>query len=135
MPRVKRPKRSFLVAAAVCFAALAVSACGQAVKPATGSRGVVDDPRTAHADHVECIAQHHLPVQKVGLNELVIGAQPAGPRVVFLPTAGAAQYAQISGTRSQQGAEVIGSALLFTNQGSAKELGAVETCLAQGVKG
>jgi hypothetical protein len=135
MPRATRPRPWFLLTATVCFAALAVSACGQAVKPATGSRGVVDDPRTAHADHVECISQHHLPVQKVGLNELLIGAQPAGPKVVFLPTAGAAQYAQLSGSRSDQGAEVIGSALLFANQGSAKELGTVETCLSQGVNG
>ena len=96
---------------------------------------MVDDPRTAHANHIECISDHHLPVQKVGLNELLIGAQPAGPKVVFLPTPGAAQYAQLSGNRVQQGAEVIGSALLFTNQGSAKDLGTVEACLSQGVTG
>jgi hypothetical protein len=135
MPRAKPRTASLLVATTACFAALALSACGAAVKPATGSRGVIDDPRTARADRVQCISQHHLPVQKVGLDELLIGAQPTGPRVVFLPTPGGPQAAQISGTRGQQGAEVIGSALLFTDQGSEQELGALETCLAQGVNG
>jgi hypothetical protein len=134
MPGAKRPSASFRIAAIVCLAVM-LSACGSAVKPATGSRGRIDDPRTARADRVTCISQRHLPVQKVGLTELLIGAQPAGPKVVFLPTPGAAQAAQISGARAQQGAEVIGSALLFTGQGSEKELGTVETCLAQGVNG
>ncbi len=135
MPSARPLSASFLTAATACLAALALSACGSAVKPATGSRGRIDDPRTARADRIKCISEHDLPVQKVGLTGLLIGAQPAGPRVVFLPTPGAAQAAQISGARAQQGAEVIGSALLFTAQASAKELGAVETCLAQGVLG
>jgi hypothetical protein len=135
MPRAKPPSASRLVVVTVSLAALAVSACGSAVKPATGSRGRIDDPRTARADRVLCISQHHLPVQKVGLDELLIGAQPAGPKVVFLPTPGGSQAAQISGSQAQQGAEVIGSALLFTNQGAENELGVLETCLAQGVNG
>lgn len=134
MPRARPWSASFLVAA-LCLAALALSACGSAVKPATGSRGRIDDPRTARADRIKCISQHKLPVQKVGLTELLIGSRPAGPKVVFLPTPGAAQAAQLSGARAQQGAEAIGSALLFTAQGSEQELGAVETCLAQGVLG
>ncbi len=130
-----RPLSASLLLTAVCLAALALSACGSAVKPATGSRGRIDDPRTARADRIRCISEHKLPVQKVGLTELLIGSQPAGPKVVFLPTPGAAQTAQISGARAQQGAEVIGSALLFTAQGSAKELSALETCLKLGVLG
>jgi hypothetical protein len=96
---------------------------------------VFDDPRTAKADRVLCISQHHLPVQKVGLNELLIGAQPAGPRVVFEATEGAAQGVQISGLRQQQGAEVIGGALLFPDQAPDQEVSAIETCLSHGVKG
>ncbi|HEY1509686.1 MAG TPA: hypothetical protein VGF93_11825 [Solirubrobacteraceae bacterium] len=128
-----RPKR--LAIAAGCLVAIGLSACGAAVKPATGSRGVFDDPRTAKADRVLCISQHHLPVQKVGLNELLIGAQPAGPRVVFEATEGAAQGVQISGLRQQQGAEVIGGALLFPDQAPDQEVSAIETCLSHGVKG
>jgi hypothetical protein len=120
---------------ATCLAALALSACGSSIKPQTGSRGRVDDPRTAHADHAKCISQHHLAVHKLGLNELQIGAAPAGPKVVFEPTPGQAQGVQISGLREQQGAEVIGSALLFPAQASDQELADIETCLATGVIG
>lgn len=133
MPRPKRLLRKRLAIAVGCLAAIGLSACGAAVKPATGSRGVFDDPRTAKANRVLCISQHHLPVQKVGLNELLIGAQPAGPRVVFESTEGAAQGVQISG--QQEGAEVIGGALLYPDQGSDQEVSTIETCLSHGVKG
>ena len=135
MPRAKRRIGRRVATAAVCLTALAVSACGSTVKPATGSRGKVDDPRTAKANRVECIADKHIPVQKVGLNELLLGAPPASPRVVFAPTEGAAQGDQISGQAQDQGAEVIGGALLYPDQASDKELGAIESCLSQGVKG
>jgi hypothetical protein len=133
MSRAKRRIGPRVATAAVCLASLAASACGSAVKPATGSRGQIDDPRTAKADRIQCISQQRLAVQKVGLNKLLIGAQPAGPKVVFEATEGAAQGAQISGL--QQGAEVIGGALLFPDQASEQELGVIETCLSHGVKG
>jgi hypothetical protein len=135
MPRAKRRIGPRVATAAVCLIALAATACGSAVKPATGSRGKIDDPRTARANRIECLTGQHLPVQKVGLNELLIGPQPAGPRVVFEATEGASQGVQISGLRQQQGAEVIGAALLFPDQASDKELGTIETCLSKGVKG
>jgi hypothetical protein len=135
MSRAKRRIGPRVATAGVCLIALAASACGSSVKSATGSRGKIDDPRTAKANRIECLTDKHLPVQKVGLNELVIGAQPAGPRVVFAPTEGSAQGDQISGQLQYQGAEVIGGALLYPNQAPDKELGTIETCLAQGVKG
>ena len=133
MPRAKRRTGPRVATAAVCLTALAASACGSAVKSATGSRGKIDDPRTARANRIECLTDKHLTVQKVGINELLIGPQPAGPRVVFDATEGAAQGVQIHG--QQPGAEVIGAALLFPDQASDKELGTIETCLAKGVKG
>ena len=129
-----RKPRIAVVAGAV-LAALAVSACGSSVKPTSGSRGKVDDPRTAHSNHIECLTKHHLPVQKVGLNEILIGPQPSGPRVVFEPTPGMAQGAQISGDRTAQGAEVIGSALLYPNSASEQETKVVENCVAEGIAG
>jgi len=135
MPRAKRRIGPRVATAAVCLTALAASACGSAVKPATGSRGKIDDPRTAKANRIQCLTDKHFAVQKVGLNELLIGEQPAGPRVVFAPTEGAAQSDQISGQLQDQGAEVIGGALLYPNQAPDKELGAIENCLSQGVKG
>jgi hypothetical protein len=115
--------------------ALALAACGStAVHPSGGSsRGRIDDPRVSKADRVQCLKDEHLPVQEVGLTDLQIGSPPAGPRVVFTPTPGAAQADQI---RAQaQGAEVIGSALLYPNQGSDDELAQIETCLQRGVSG
>jgi hypothetical protein len=90
----------------------------------------IDDPRTKH---VACLRQHRLPVIEVGRTWLQVGSAPAGPRVQFEPTAGAAQESQITG--SVPGAEVIGSALLFPDQASDQELKVVEDCLAQGVSG
>lgn len=121
--------------ALLCLAAVALSACGSSVKPATGSRGKVDDPRTAHTNHIKCLTQHHLPVHKVGLNELLVDPQPSGPRIVFEPTPGMAQGAQISGSRTEQGAEVIGSALVYPNEASDKETKVVENCIAEGIVG
>ena len=133
------------LAAACVFAALALAACGSTTKPEAGhvqltageraGRGVIDDPRTKH---MKCLQQNHLPVVRTvsgpeRLPGMQIGALPAGPTVTFEPTPGAAQQAQISGT--VQGAEVIGSALLFPNQASDKELKVVEDCMALGVTG
>jgi hypothetical protein len=117
----------------IVLSALALSACGTAVKPATGSRGRIDDPRTTKNNHVRCLRDDHLPVQEVGQTGLQIGALPAGPTVVFAPTPGAAQAQQIQA--QEQGAEVIGSALLYPNQASDSELQTIEDCLAKGVSG
>jgi hypothetical protein len=133
MPRAKRRIGPRVATAAVCLTALATSACGSAVKPATGDRGKIDNPATAKANRIECLTNKHIPVQQVGLNELLLGPQPASPRVVFDATEGAAQGVQIHGQDS--GAEVIGAALLFPAQAPSNELSAIETCLSQGVKG
>jgi hypothetical protein len=53
--------------------------------------------------------------------------------VQFQPTPGDAQGVQIHGRA--QGAEVIGSALLYPNQASAALLSNVESCVAKGVQG
>ena len=97
---------------------------------------LVDDPRTyASANNLRCLQQHHVPVQSVGQTDLQIGPSPGGPTVHFEPSPGAAQAQQIEGLPSAQGAEVIGSALLYTHQGSDSELKLIEGCLAQGVSG
>jgi hypothetical protein len=114
--------------------ALALAACGStAVHPGGAGRGRVDDPRTAKVDRVACLKNDRLPVQEVGPSGLQIGAPPAGPRVLFTPTPGAAQADQIRARA--QGAEIIGSALLYPNQGSDQELAQIETCLTRGVSG
>ena len=59
--------------------------------------------------------------------------RPAGPTVQFQPTPGDAQGKQIGG--QAQGAEVIGSALLYPNQAPSSLLSKVESCVAKGVQG
>ena len=119
-------------AAALSAAAILLCGCGSAVKPPHG-RGQVDDPRTHNPNHAACLRKDKLPVQLVGLTGIQIGPLPSGPTVQFEPTAGAAQNAQIQG--QSQGAEVIGSALLYPHTASEAELNLIETCLGQGVSG
>jgi hypothetical protein len=122
------------------LAAIALAGCGTGTKPLAGTRnssgrvvagrGVVDDPRTKH---LNCMKRHGLQAVAVGQTSIQVDAPPSGPRIDFAPTAGAAQQDQISG--QIQGAEVIGSALLYPAQASDKELKELEDCLAEGVTG
>jgi hypothetical protein len=125
----------------LAFAAVALAGCGGAVRvqPSTpagsaqlASRGRVDSPLTAMRNHLGCLRAAQLPVQVVGPVRLQIGPVPAGPTIVFTPSPAVAQADQIQGL--SQGAEVIGSALLYPNQGSSGELSSIAACLAQGVQ-
>jgi hypothetical protein len=125
----------------VALAALVATGCGAvnvhpkvpAGSPRLVSRGQVDSPLTDIHNHLACMRDAHVAVTVVSPIKLQIDSAPNGPTVVFTPTAGAAQAAQIDG--SAQGAEAIGTALLFPNQSSDPELTAVEDCLDQGVQG
>lgn len=116
---------------------LALAGCGIAAKPEVGTPSAavknhkaVDDPRKTH---VACLMQEHIPVVEFSRTWMQIGTKPSGPTVHFVPTPGAAQELQISG--QVEGAEVIGSALLYPNQASGALLQKVETCVAKGVTG
>ncbi len=132
------------LAVAVGLAALSLSACGTTSKPEAGTpkaitkihRGL-DDPRKKH---ISCLEQEHIPVRPEqvvvagqSLPGFQVGTVASGPTVSFEPTPGAAQSVQIQG--QSQGAEVIGSALLYPRQASDKLLTQVENCVAQGVSG
>jgi hypothetical protein len=127
--------------AVAALAALAVTGCGAvrvqptvpAGSPRLVSRGRVDSPLTNIHNHLACMQGAHLDVHVVSPIKLQVDAAPGGPTVVFTPTPGAAQAAQIDG--SVQGAEAIGPALLYPNQGSDGELNSIEDCLDQGVQG
>ena len=119
-------------AVALSAVAILLCACSSVVKPPRG-RGNVDDPRIDRPNHVACLRQDKLPVQLVDGTVLQIGALPSGPTVEFEPTPGAAQSAQLQG--QAQGAEVIGSALLYPHAAGDAELSAIESCLAVGVTG
>jgi hypothetical protein len=115
--------------AAIGAATMILCGCSAVVKP-PGGRGKVEDPRTT-AGRLECLRAHHLPVVKVGGTALQIGALPAGPTVQFEPSNGAAETRQVEGTA--QGAEVIGSALLYPHQAPGAELTQIENCVDRGM--
>jgi hypothetical protein len=132
------------LAAAIVLSALSLSACGITSKPeagtpkaiANGHKGL-DDPRT---NHIDCLSQEHIPfsleqrtVAGKVLPSVQVGTAPSGPTVSFEPTPGDAQGVQIQG--EAQGAEVIGSALVYPNQAADGLLSAVEGCVAKGVSG
>ena len=138
MPAVK-------VAAACGFVALLVSACGVPPKPEAGSAslrkhapgfyGHMDDPRIKH---VKCLRADKLPIRQYTTAQgqypaIQVGSLPNGPTIVFYPTPGKAQALQIEG--QDEGAEAIGSALLFPNGASNAELTKVEACTTIGVSG
>jgi hypothetical protein len=130
--------------AVVCgLMALLLGACGIQAKPVAGTDlrrahdyyGKVDDPRTTH---VPCLRGAGLPIHEyatdgTGLPAIQVGRLPTGPTIIFYPTPGIAQGLQLMG--QEQGAEVIGSALLYPNQASDSELSIVEKCVAIGVSG
>jgi hypothetical protein len=132
------PRRASL---ALLGCALALAGCGAIrVQPATSSgstalasRGRIDSPLVDMHNHLGCIRGAHLPVQVLGPTKLQIGPAPSGPTIVFTATPGAAQNYQIEG--KAQGAEAIGTALLYPNQGGDTELASLEACLDQGVHG
>lgn len=118
--------------ALVCgLAAVALSACGTIqVKPQSiVSRGRVDSPSTVNPDHVQCLEAAGLPVRVLDAEDLAIGSV----RVHFDATSGAAQADQFE--NHEQGAEVIGSALVYPGNAGDSEMTKIEGCIAQGVKG
>ena len=133
------------VAVACGFVALLISACGIAPKPEAGTphlrryvgyHGLRDDPRVKQTKCLRAakIKYHqYYAGGKQQLPAIQVGSAPAGPTIIFYPTPGIAQGLQIMGR--EQGAEVIGSALLYPNSTRAKELAKVEDCTAVGVTG
>lgn len=114
---------------AAALVAFVLSACSvTANKPA--GRGRIADPRT-QSGRLDCLRAHHLPVTEVGTTGLQIGQPPAGATIHFTPSTGAAEAAQLEG--QAQGAEVIGSALVYPNRAPDSELKTIENCVAQGV--
>jgi hypothetical protein len=131
--------------AVVCgLAALLISACGIQAKPEAGTPnlqnnhaffGKIDDPRTKH---VACLRADKLQfyefrTHKAHLPAIQIGKSNEGPTIIFYSTPGAAQALQLQG--QDEGAEAIGSALLFPNAATSSTLTKVEACTSIGVTG
>jgi hypothetical protein len=132
------------LAAALVLSALSLSACGISSKPEAGTPKAIANGHKgldgARAKHTACLQQAHIPFHDEQLTvagkvlpSIQVGAAPSGPTVSFEATPGVAQGVQIQG--EAQGAEIIGSALLYPNQASDSLLSQVEVCVAKGVSG
>jgi hypothetical protein len=125
------------------LAALSLCGCGIAAKPLAGTpdlsarsgiHGRVDRLRRVHYLCLRGAGLEARPYTATGGRPAIqVGSSPVGPAIVFEPTPGAAQELQIDG--QVQGAEVIGSALLYPNLASDKVLSTVERCIALDVTG
>lgn len=122
--------------ALAAVAALLVAGCGSTRTPEQsggpnavlggGARATPYDPR---ATPLSCMQADGLPARLDGERAIVVGTGPGAPRAYFQVDGGTAQGTQVRG--DAQGAEVIGSALLYTNAGSDALLKRVETCLGE----
>jgi hypothetical protein len=135
------------VAAAAVAVAISLSACGVKAKPEAGTPAARTDSQHEFFDqrvkHEKCLTQEHIrwhPTQwhgsyapAGGFPAIQVMTRPSGPTIVFDKTPGAAQDVAMSG--QAQGAEAIGSALLYPNQAGDKLLTKVETCTSKGVTG
>jgi hypothetical protein len=106
--------------------ALVALVSGCSVGSNDGSSG--DDSSDKRAVALECLQQDkELDARLDGDDALVVGDPESGPRVRFYLTSGEAEAAQFEG--KGEGAEQIGSALLFVRAGSDEVLQEVEDCL------
>lgn len=78
---------------------------------------------------LRCMRRNHLPAYRDGVGAIQIAPKGKGPRVVFASTTGDAQAAQIHG--QAEGAEIIGTALLYVSTASDRVIKLAETCLDQ----
>ncbi len=107
----------------VCVLALAAGGCGSE-EPVTGDE---PDPNDKRAVALDCFTN------EAGLEAELVGEQSiqveglGGPRVEFFLSGGEAESQQFKG--EAQGAEQVGAALLFVNDGSDDVLEALENCL------
>ena len=115
-------------AAAACAAALALAACGGSDEPARpGGKGQAPDPNDKRAVALDCIENQEQLQATAGRREVDPGRRPGGPRIEFLVSGGEAEGRQFQG--NAQGAEQIGAALLFVNDGTDDQLEKIEKCL------
>jgi hypothetical protein len=100
---------------------------GCSIGSSDGSGDVDDSDKQAVA--LQCLTEDKgIDARADGDDAISIGDPKTGPRIVFYLTSGEAEARQFEG--DAEGAEQIGSALLFVRDGSDDLLGDVESCLA-----
>jgi hypothetical protein len=121
-------KALHITCAAACAAALAASGCGLGRDDDAISRAG-PNPNDKRAVALACITREKgLPARLVGEKSIQVDGSNA-PRVEFFVSSGEAEGRQFQG--EGQGAEQVGAALLFVNEGDDEVLEKVEDCLAK----
>jgi hypothetical protein len=87
-----------------------------------------EDDSDKRAAAMACLEEAGIEARLEGEEEIVIGDGADAPRIQFFLTAGESEAAQFEG--DGEGAEQIGSALLYVGSGSDALLEDVENCLA-----
>jgi hypothetical protein len=102
-----------------------------ALLPACGSDDAApsEDDSDKRAAALACLEEDGIDARLEGEDQIVIGEGGGAPHVQFFLTAGESEAAQFEG--DGEGAEQIGSALLYVGSGSDELLEDVENCLAE----
>ena len=114
-------RRSLLLLALGAFALSGCSLSSSSSEPG-------DDDGDKRGAAIACLTdERQLDAVEKGDNQILVGDPETGPRIVFYRTGGQAEAAQFEG--EGEGAEQIGSALLFVHTASDDVLEDVEDCL------
>jgi hypothetical protein len=117
-------KRAILLLALAVVPA-ATAGCGLGSADAGGS----SDDSDKRAVAMTCLQDKGIDARLQGDSDIAIGDTADAPRIKFFLTAGESEAAAFEGRG--EGAEQIGSALLYTRKGSDDLLKDVENCLAE----
>lgn len=117
----RRMKGTPLTCVAACTAAVALAGCGSSDSGSGGSA----NPSDKQAVTLECLAEKGFAARSVGATIEIDG--PEGPRVEFNVSGGESETRAFKG--EAQGAEQIGSTLLFVGAADDRELDAIEECV------
>lgn len=125
--------RRALVLPLALLASAGLGACGgsDAVTPprpgVVGAHAVVPRPYNPMTNVVACLHGEGIATRPTAPNEVRLAPAATGMRVRLAITPGAADAAQLRG--GAEGAEVIGSAMLFVGSASDAQIARVERCL------
>ncbi len=90
----------------------------------TAQLGAAPDPR---GPVLACLHQHAIAASAIGADQIAVVGGPAAPRIRFVAAPSVAETMELQA--QAEGAERIGSALLYVNGGSDRQLQTLEDCL------
>lgn len=115
-------KASPLARILLCAAGVALAGCGSSDSASSGDEA---SPGDKQAITLECLLEEGFEARSVGPTIEIDG--PDGPRVEFNVSGGESETRAFKG--EAQGAEQLGSTLLFVGPAGDRELEAIETCV------